>query len=279
MTDEDFDRHSPIVQYEVTGCAAYSRISPLLPDTWVDGGSSPERREDSVVTDFLWENAPRHQTRPYRDDVKCYSHLPNGTAILDSKWVLARLLGCAHRDSSQAGDKRKLATLESYCFRGVSGFRSFLDREAAKQDSAKRYHPSHNFDLLDRTPHPPSDIGVQESPGLWVVKDASSNGAGGVWVVGNENFDQFCDNAASPLIEEHRYVAQRYAWPLVLYGGRKCHVRVYGLLTSDGRAFVHKRAFLHGKKQDDERVVMDDTRRNLVSYNRTLRLAAAKRDT
>jgi Tubulin-tyrosine ligase family len=31
----------------------------------------------------------------------------------------------------------------------------------------------------------------------------------------------------------------------VLYDGRKCHVRVYGLMTSDGRAFVHRRAFLH----------------------------------
>jgi hypothetical protein len=155
-------------------------------------------------------------------------------------------MGCAHRYSSQAADKRKLATLETYCFRGVSGFRSFLKR-ALSQDSAKRYHPSHNFDLLDRTPHVPSDIGVQESSSLWVVKDASSNGAGGVWVVGSGNYDQFCDNAVSPLIEEHRYVAQRYAWPLVLYGGRKCHVRVYGLLTSDGRAFVHRRAFLHGK--------------------------------
>jgi hypothetical protein len=242
MADEYFDRH----QYEVTGSAAYSRICPLLPDTWVDARSSPTQSEDSVVSDFLWENAPRRETRPYRDNVKCYSHLPNGTAILDSKWVLARLLGCAHRDSSQAADEPKLATLETHCFRGVSGFRSFLER-ASSRDSAKRYHPPHNFDLLDRAPHSPSGIGAEESPAQWVVKDASSNGAGGIWVVGSANFDQFCDNAASPLIEEHRYVAQRYAWPLVLYGGRKCHVRVYGLLTSDGRAFVHRRAFLHGK--------------------------------
>ena len=50
---------------------------------------------------------------------------------------------------------------------------------------------------------------------------------------------------ASALIEEHRYVAQQYVWPLISFGGRKCHVRVYALLTAEGKAFVHRRAFLH----------------------------------
>jgi selenocysteine lyase/cysteine desulfurase len=79
---------------------------------------------------------------------------------------------------------------------------------------------------------------------LWVVKDANSNGAGGIWIVGPQNAKEF-QESTTPLLEEHRYVAQRYAWPPVLYDGRKCHVRVYGLMTCDGRAFVHKRAFLH----------------------------------
>jgi selenocysteine lyase/cysteine desulfurase len=64
-------------------------------------------------------------------------------------------------------------------------------------------------------------------------------------VVGPENASTFVTQETSPLYPEHRYVAQRYVWPPVLFGGRKCHVRVYGLLTSDGRAFVHHRAFLH----------------------------------
>jgi hypothetical protein len=53
------------------------------------------------------------------------------------------------------------------------------------------------------------------------------------------------EKSTTPLLEEHRYVAQRYAWPPVLFDDRKCHVRVYALMTCDGRAFVHKRAFLH----------------------------------
>ena len=53
------------------------------------------------------------------------------------------------------------------------------------------------------------------------------------------------DPATTPLCEEHRYVAQRYAWPLVLFRQRKCHVRVYALITSDGRAHVHNSCFLH----------------------------------
>jgi len=94
-------------------------------------------------------------------------------------------------------------------------------------------------DTLDAStiPPPPSN--------LWVVKDANSNRAGGIWIVGPQNAAEFGDTAKTPLVEEHRFVAQRYAWPPVLYGGRKCHVRVYGLITCDGRAFVDKRAFLH----------------------------------
>ena len=41
---------------------------------------------------FLWENAPRAETKGVRDGVACYSHLPNGI-VLDDKWALARLLG------------------------------------------------------------------------------------------------------------------------------------------------------------------------------------------
>ncbi len=123
---------------------------------------------------------------------------------------------------------------------------------------------------------------------LWVIKDAMSNGAGGIWIVDETNVQdffltenndqhqddvednisrvtnidgnnpaQFMDEAitttttTSPLATTiqlhptHRYVAQRYAWPPTLYNGRKCHVRVYALITCTGEAFIHRKAFLH----------------------------------
>ena len=96
----------------------------------------------------------------------------------------------------------------------------------------------------------------EERPNLWVVKDSHSNGAGGIWVVGPANVDRFLvtDNigdqqhhhsSGTPFYEDHTYVAQAYAWPPVLFRRRKCHVRVYAALTSDGRAWCHRRCFLH----------------------------------
>ena len=125
-------------------------------------------------------------------------------------------------------------------------------------------------------PPPPSPTN------LWVIKDAMSNGAGGIWIVDETNVHDFvltedaqhqddeddmnegvnnvngnnhghCNKTIatttssssssssssttiSPkstmlLHPTHRYVAQRYAWPPTLYNGRKCHVRVYALIT------------------------------------------------
>ncbi|KAL7435375.1 hypothetical protein ACHAXH_003225, partial [Discostella pseudostelligera] len=137
-------------------------------------------------------------------------------------------------------------------------------------------------------PPPPSPTN------LWVIKDAMSNGAGGIWIVDESNVHDFflveeskhqddvddinegvnnvngnnhghCNKTIattttsssssssttiSPktailLHPTHRYVAQRYAWPPTLYNGRKCHVRVYALITCTGEAFIHRRAFLH----------------------------------
>jgi Tubulin-tyrosine ligase family len=246
---------SSAIRYEITGSAAHNRLSPLLPSTWVDirpdarSSTSSARPETAEPPDFLWENAPRHETRAYRDTVKCYSHLPNGTAILDSKWVLARLFA-DEESSPRDGSEADPATLETHCFRGISGFRQFCDRVFVPTPSTRRPTTPRQFrDLLHPSKRPALDTSIdQDCLDLWVVKDASSNGAGGIWVVGPENATTLGDdkeNTTSGLMEEHRYVAQRYAWPPVLYGGRKCHVRVYGLLTCDGRAWVHRRAFLH----------------------------------
>jgi selenocysteine lyase/cysteine desulfurase len=202
--------------FQITGSAAKSRIAPLLPPNWVEGDTN---------VDFLWENAPRAVTKSFRDNVACYSHLPNGTNILDSKWVLARLFQDAH------------------CFTGLAGFQQFCRRQqcssAVVDDES---FPQRCPDLFPG--YESTEISTDFSD-WWVVKDASSNGAGGVWVVSPQNRLFYQDARTSPFIENHRYVAQPYAWPLVLFQGRKCHVRVYGLITSDGRAFVHDRAFLH----------------------------------
>ena len=228
------------IVYEITGCAAHTRLKPLLSDEWID--ESPYgsgEKEEKMQIDFLWENCPRFETRSYRDNVRCYSHLPNGTAVLDSKWALAYLM------SSLEKSNEELAVLPSYCFRGSSGFRRFCAHVEidATQSSIAAVDRSQFPDIFYRN-------GLQvnlpsEPTNLWVVKDAGANGAGGIWIVGPENARHFGDEAESPLIEEHRYIAQKYAWPPVLFQGRKCHVRVYGLLTSDGRAFIHRRCFLH----------------------------------
>ncbi len=203
--------------FKITGSAAKSRIAPLLPDNWVEGDTN---------VDFLWENAPRAVTKSFRDDVMCYSHLPNGTNILDSKWVLARLFQDAH------------------CFTGLAGFQNFCRRQQCSSDVVddEESFPQRCLDLFPG--YESTDI-ITNFSDWWVVKDASSNGAGGIWVVSPQNRSFYQDARTSPFVENHRYVAQPYAWPLVLFQGRKCHVRVYGLITSDGRAFVHDRAFLH----------------------------------
>ena len=257
----------PIRYYSVTGVVAHERLSPLLPPEWInvtttmttttmtmttttedESSSDPDDRRPPP--DFVWENAPRRDTRVYRDRVKVYSHLPNGSHLLDSKWALGRLLAGGRDSDSDIG------ALETHCFRGMEGFRAFAKRvdlgqlqqqqEASNSSSSSSSITTKYPDImdgdLDLSSAPDPNVGPKN---LWVVKDAMANGAGGIWIVGPENADTFQTEGSTPLYPEHKYVAQRYAWPPVLYGGRKCHVRVYGLFTSDGRAFVHRRAFLH----------------------------------
>jgi selenocysteine lyase/cysteine desulfurase len=230
------------ITFLVTGCAAHARLSPLLPKNWKDAANDTPSAPSSWPS-LIWENAPRHQTKGARDGARCYSHLPNGTAVLDSKWSLARLM----RGCDQLG---ALATLETHCFRGRSGFAKFWSERRDNREVGETHAQEGAAklpDLLDpealstsqRLPLPTPPIN------LWVIKDATSNGAGGIWVVGEENRSHFTNPRLSPLIEEHRYVAQQYTWPMVLYGGRKCHVRVYGVMTSDNRAYLHEKCFLH----------------------------------
>ncbi len=270
--------------YEITGSAAHSRIVPLLPPDWVDCSPSAQNAEADAESahvaplngqgvDFLWSNsASRSATKPYRDTVRAYSHLPNGTAILDDKWALARLLSSSSGDGENEDEGE--GGLESHCFRGPDGFAMFCKRVSmfAAADEAEndfiielqQSQQKHAYPELIRSRH--VDACVLPPPpapaNLWVIKDAQSNGAGGIWVVDRTNAPSFLPPASStPLISNHRYVAQRYAWPPVLYHGRKFHIRVYGLITADGKAYVHNRCFLHvaneqfaygrGRKSDD----------------------------
>ena len=220
VTDMEFS-------FSVTGCAAHNRVSPLLPLGWKD---CTNETSTSSSPSLLWENAPRHESKGTRDEVRCYSHLPNGTALLDSKWALARLM----RNAPES-----VAELETHCFRGRTGFDQFCKKQFYPAMPSLHHDPVPLPDLLE----PASTTLYMPPKNLWVVKDAMSNGAGGIWVVGEGNQCRF--RQQSPLIEEHKYIAQKYTWPMVLYGGRKCHVRVYGVMTSDGKAYIHDKCFLH----------------------------------
>ena len=292
--DEDSRKNNPPT-FRVTGSAAHNRLSPLIPGNWIDCSPRPHNNKivqkngnrpsspavgkgDSTasskissssytsqdpsysssstqIPDFLWENAPRSETRPYRHRVKCYSHLPNGTELLDSKWVLARLSSYTNEKTRWSNDTTSDGgippLLTTHCFRGISGLTGIAEQLGLRRSSDSSRNKvdccKNLYDLMD-SPNaclPSSEETFSGAPNLWVIKDAGSNGAGGVWVLGHENWSTMIDPCKSPLVEEHRYVAQQYVWPPVLYDGRKCHVRVYGLLTSDGRALVHEQAFLH----------------------------------
>ena len=311
-------------RYSVSGSAAHTRLLPLMPKEWEDcspdfcrhrGTTTTTNTTTTITTTasssigapanntnasipnadispspppppphFVWENAPRKDSKVYRDSLKAYSHLPNGTNILDSKWVLARLLvqegfqeqgektTCTNSTGSTGRNKYPLlVALESHCFRGPEGYADFCRRVFAadgEEDdndndnaNANANHSANPNDSNTVAPTAPSfpdllknngqcpDILPPPPSSLWVIKDAFSNGAGGIWVVDQTSAHTLDSSSSSnnngPLYQDHRYVAQRYTWPPVLYGGRKCHVRVYGLITADGRAFVHQRAFLH----------------------------------
>ena len=119
------------IYFEVTGCAAYSRIQPLLPCEWIDSSatSTIAAATTAAVAEkraplFLWENAPRPETRDYRDQVLCYSHLPNGLSVLDSKWALARLF----RDGEM--DDRIIVLYQVIAFEANQDFNYFVIRSA-----------------------------------------------------------------------------------------------------------------------------------------------------
>jgi selenocysteine lyase/cysteine desulfurase len=245
---------SYVLTYRITGKVAEARIVPLLHKLFpLD--DDDDKTENAVlwqnataleIPHFLWENTPLKSTTPYRDHVQVYSHLPNGI-LLDSKWVVLGRLLQHDVDTVDNEIGGPLATLETICFHGISGFMHFANAVGLlSEQQQQQQHPAHYTKFRDLVVLDPEDSdlqGVPSEPNLWVVKDAHANGAGGVWVVGPSNAAEFCQN--HHLYETHDYVAQKYAWPPLLYHSRKFHVRVYGLITADGNAYLHKRCFLH----------------------------------
>jgi selenocysteine lyase/cysteine desulfurase len=260
--------------FEATGVVANSRLSPLLPSNWIDIEKDVKNKDTTTnvtndddhnsrrIPNFLWENTPKKHTKMYRDHVQVYSHLPNGTSILDSKWVLGRLLSSQNDDEinkkqRQSYDPRLLAFCETHCFVGKNGFYDFAKRMKLLNDNDDDDDGSHVTTTTTTTASSESytfhDIMEKDStsqadppprPNLWVIKDATANGAGGVWVVGKDNAYQFY-KSNKILFEEHKYAAQQYVWPPVLYKKKKFHIRCYVTITYDGNAYLHNKAFLH----------------------------------
>jgi len=299
LNNEDNDNRSDsrkidtaTYQYVATGVVANQRLKPLLPSDWIDitattGKNSndnffdeQQRQKRSKIPDFLWENSPRHETKQIRDDVLVYSHLPNGINILDSKWVLGRIF--SDDDEKDTPQNPLLATCETHCFTSLEGFREFARSvnllSGPNDDTETQQGRSSRQELQDILCNLPdiskssqllsSMTGTIERPPIdvlnwWVVKDAGANGAGGVWVVGTENAMSFGDASTSPIISSHKYVAQQYVWPPVLYEGKKCHVRVYVTVTCDGSKFRYHTPFING-------IIMSQPRHEIMFMNRVL---------
>lgn len=233
------------IRFSITGRAAHLRIKKLLPDSWMDCSPYNTSRDSNPLESdehlhFIWENAPRNETKSLRDSAACYSHLPNGIGILDDKWVLGRLFNYEQKNSKETVDH--FHPLITHFIRGKSGLVALREKLQKKQlQNDKRYM------LQDLDPDfnvPSKQISTTKPQNTWVIKDANSNGFGGIWITNMQQDDILLHEEKSPLHEDHRYVAQEYTWPPILYQRKKCHIRVYACMMN-GMAFVHKRCFLH----------------------------------
>ena len=264
-------------KYSITGKAAHGRLKNLLPQHWKDcspyattstSENEVSKHEKDEDHHFIWENSPRHETKKYRNSACCYSHLPNGIGILDDKWVLGRIFSGAENKVKLSNLDPYFTPLETHCFRGKSGLQLFSDNMRCSQSPIA---PSQQLIDLDPEYNVPSKQKHISEPGnLWVIKDANANGYGGIWVMNiNHSSSKLLDQNASPLQENHRYVAQRYAWPPTLWQGKKFHVRVYAVMMN-GRAYVHKRCFLHVANEEFEcRVDQDNDIPTMKNKNGT----------
>jgi hypothetical protein len=84
--------------------------------------------------------------------------------------------------------------------------------------------------------------------GIWILKDALSNGAEAVWIINAKNWRLVTARAQSLVasVDSTEWVVQRYVDRPLLWQGRfKYHYRCYGILFGDMRFFLYRKAFAH----------------------------------
>ena len=162
-----------------------------------------------------------------------YNHLPNHT-ILDSKFALALLIPSVIKRGGLCG------VIETQLCLTSTSVTTFITS-------------------IYSTSHQPTAQSSSTRPNMWVIKDAETNGAGGIWILSKSNHRKYLDPNTSPLKtygkgDGAKYVIQRYSHPLMLHGGRKAHVRLYGLLrtsaTGEALPWISRAAFLHVSNKD-----------------------------
>jgi hypothetical protein len=224
----DFIMETMALTHHITGPVANKRIIPLLQ---AQGINLAEAMLGDSNVDFMWENTPSKERKSIRDGATVYSHLAQGH-ILEDKWALALL-----QQKIPAGS---CPLLESHCLRGRNSVVEWCSNRWSLEE----------------------DVDAVASDDLWVLKDAESNGAGGIWILSRNNWHKLSAKEGEPLHEGHRYVAQKYVNHLALWKGRKFHIRTYVVVSADLGVYIHRKAFLHiankmfaragGSEGDDE---------------------------
>ena len=137
----------------------------------------------SPAVDFVWENTPGLSRKALREAATVYSHIAHAQAVLEDKWSLA-LIGDAALAS--AGDTF-VGLLPSHCFRGKAAVAAWC--EVRWGGSSKGIGEGLSADCAG---------GGEEDGDLWVLKDAESNGAGGIWVLSRHRWRALCGVAPAP---------------------------------------------------------------------------------
>jgi len=257
-------------------------------DNTTTAATTDDDDDDTVTTlsspkiHFLWENCPFKETKTYRDHVKCYSHLPNGITLLDDKGKVAQLLSshqhhhsCSsnNNNNNESKNMEPLAILKTVVFQGKEGWYTFLQQthhhtmDSSSKTTTYLEIPT-TCSCCGQSIHLASKNDSQNTTttmcwtcsyftqNVWVIKDVHSNGASGIWFLNTTKMEIPLSLFPHSIPRDPqssrttRFVAQRYAWPLLLFQNRKFHIRVYVMFTCYGDVFIHKCAFLHVANQD-----------------------------
>ena len=275
--------------YHITGESARVRILPLLhsltsklhPSTkWCS--FDPFTKSSSAVPDFVWENNPTPSKlalkwldgsiRP-----KVFNHLPCPPRFYDSKATLSNLSDDILKFGGGGG------VLPSVCV-SVTSTTSNTSNTSNTNSTSNNNNTSNSNNSIDLTRDFKKLVKLDDTQdNMFVVKDAGTNGAGGVWVVNETNLPTVIESltqspspSPNPNMDEQSaiaqskaktnektstisktntktkptYVMQQYTPEPMLfsYKGsvRKSHIRMYALLSSSPPyAHLHNSHFLH----------------------------------